>query len=272
MVHAVIVKRWATRPCVGQTAYAIRTDRQRLPRGRTAAKTGSQIIDLYTGDGTYCCGARTRVFSTPKAMRQWLTRNREIAVSSLATIVAILILADLIKYRWLTASSLAINKDALAALSSSVSVIAICVGAVFSYYRFFRGRTFYSRAELKIEVTVIPRDAAVNMHAVIVEVKNIGTLPIWSPSLVLTVVQHGPNGEKAEVLDSWSIARSPRGEAGTVAVIDSGETAPFWTDLEFSSDIWAVFYTAFVHSGEGEIWKKVMAVRNKVDEKKKDAP
>jgi hypothetical protein len=204
-------------------------------------------------------------------MRQWLTRNREIIISSLATIVAALILADLVKYRWLTASALGNNKDALSALSSAVSVIAICVGAVFSYYRFFRGRTFYSRAELKIDVTVIPRDAAVNMHAVIVEAKNIGTLPIWSPSLVLSVVQSGPNGEKIDVLDSWSIAKSPRGEAGTVAVIDSGETAPFWTDLAIPTEVWAVFYTAFVHSAGGEIWKKVIVVRNKADEKTKDA-
>ncbi len=202
-------------------------------------------------------------------MRQWLTRNREIVFPVLATIVAILILGDLMKYRLLTASVLASNKDSLSALSSAVSIVGISLGAIFSYYRFFRGRTFYSRAELMIDVTVIPQQTRINMHAVIVEVKNIGTLPIWTPVLVLVIVEHGPDGEKRRVLDSWSTAHSPRGEIGTAPVIDSGETAPFWTDIEVPDSVWAVFYTAFVHSEGGEIWKKVTVVKNTVDEGKK---
>ncbi|HXZ41395.1 MAG TPA: hypothetical protein VEG68_11705 [Terriglobales bacterium] len=200
-------------------------------------------------------------------MRKWLTEHRETVVPGLVVLVAILVLADLMKYRLLTASVLQSNKEALSALSSAVSIIAISVGAVFSYYRFFRGRTFYSRAELRIDVTVIATRVGINMHAVILEVKNIGTLSIWNPVPVIRVDEYGPNGVSQRFIESWSEAQSPKGEAGTLPVIDSGETAPFWTDIEVPDSVWAVFYTAFVHSEQGDIWKQVTCVQNTVTDK-----
>jgi hypothetical protein len=194
-------------------------------------------------------------------MKKWLTRHRETVIPSLVVLATILVLADLMKYRFLTASVLASNKDALSTLSSAVSIIVICVGAVFSYYRFFRGRTFYSRAELKINVTVIPTQAGTNMHAVILEVKNIGTLSIWNPVPVMRVHEFGPDGVNDRVIDSWYEAQSPKGEGATLAVIDSGETASFWTKIEVADRLWVVFYTAFVHS-EQQIWKQVTVVKN----------
>jgi hypothetical protein len=53
------------------------------------------------------------------------------------------------------------------------------------------------------------------MHAVVLEVKNIGTLSIWNPVPALRVKLYGPNGVQEEVYDSWSEARSPKGEQGT---------------------------------------------------------
>jgi hypothetical protein len=200
-------------------------------------------------------------------MKEWLTRHRELAIPGLVILAGVLVLADLLKYGLLTPSVLASNKDALSALSSVVSIIVIVVGSVFSYYRFFRGRTFYSRAELKIVVTVIPTDPGTNMHAVVLEVKNIGTLSIWNPVPVMRAQLYGPNGVENRVYDSWAEARSPKGEHGTLAVIDSGETASFWTELDVSDAVWAVFYTAFIHSDRGEIWKQVSVVKNnKVEE------
>jgi hypothetical protein len=196
-------------------------------------------------------------------MKSWLTRHRDVVIPALVVLAAAMVLADLMRYKLLTTSILASNKDALAALSSAVSIVALSVGAVFSYYRFFRGRTFYSRAELKINVIVIPMRVGASMHAVILEVKNIGTLSIWDPIPVMRIDEYGPDGVHRRVIDSWSEAQSPRGEGATLAVIDSGETASFWTEIEVSEEMWAVFYTAFVHSSQGEIWKQVTVAQNK---------
>jgi len=202
-------------------------------------------------------------------MRSWLTRHRDVVIPALVVIVAVLILADLIKYRLLTASALAGNKDALAALSSAVNIIAVAVGAVFTYYRFFRGRTFFNRAELKINVTVISTRTGVNLHAVILEVKNIGSLSIWEPVPIIRVDEYGPNGINSRSIDSWSEARSPRSRGQTLPVVDAGETASFWMTEEVPQSSWVLIYTAWVHS-QGETWKQVAVVENSVTGKSEE--
>ena len=200
--------------------------------------------------------------SHPEIMKKWLTQHREVVIPGLVVVVAALVLADLVKYKLLTASALAANKDALAALNSAVTVIAVMFGPIFSYYRFFRGRTFYSRAELKISVTVIAAKPGFNMQAVVLEVKNIGTVSIWAPVPVIRVDEYGPDGVTTLSLDSWAEATSPKDEIGTLPAIDPGETAPFWVDIDVPENVWTVFYTAFVHSEQGEIWKQVACVKN----------
>src|ERR1700678_1114938 len=127
-------------------------------------------------------------------MKSWLTRHRDVTIPALVVVVAALVLANLMRYKLLTATALASNKDSLSALSSAVSVIPIIAGSVFSYYRFFRGRTFFCRAELKVNVTVIPTGTGVNLHAVALEVKNIGSLSIWDPIPVIRIDEYGPKG------------------------------------------------------------------------------
>lgn len=80
--------------------------------------------------------------------------------------------------------------------------------------------------------------------------------------------EYGPNGIEDHQLDTWAEARSPKGEATTLAVIDSGETASYWTTVEIAEPVWAVVYTAFVHSEQGEIWKQVGMVRNSPEKPK----
>jgi hypothetical protein len=203
-------------------------------------------------------------------MKNWLTRHRDVTIPALVVVVAVLVLANLMKYKLLTATALASNKDSLSALSSAVSVITIIVGSVFSYYRFFRGRTFFCRAELKVNVTVIPTGTGVNLHAVALEVKNIGSLSIWDPIPVIRIDEYGPKGVTKHLIEAWSEAHSPRGTGPTLPVIDSGETASFWTTEEVAESAWAVFYTAFVHS-QGEVWKQVAVVRNDKAGKTEDA-
>src|SRR5437016_5444752 len=107
---------------------------------------------------------------------RWFTRHRDTIVPLLVVIVASLFLVNLIKHDILTASQLASNKDALAALQSAVQVVFIILGAVFSYYRFFRGRTFITRADVSIKVEVIQATDEFNVHALTVEFKNLGTV------------------------------------------------------------------------------------------------
>jgi hypothetical protein len=204
-------------------------------------------------------------------MRAWITRNRETLIPVLLVAICVFAIANVIKHKILTPSALATNKDALAALNSCVNVIFVTLGAVFSYYRFFRGRTFFSRAELALEVAVIAATPEKNLHALSLAVKNIGSLAIWEPVPEIHIYRHGPDDPKREVWDAWQEARSTHADPNALSVIESGETSSFINGHLVDKAVWAITYVAFVRSRNRDIWKCSKTVSNLLKEKN-DAP
>ena len=107
------------------------------------------------------------------------------------------------------------NKDSIGAIQSISSIGVIMIGAVVSYYRFFRGRTFSTRLELEMEVTVIPADENTNIHSITLKARNIGTLSIWGLEPIITVDIHGPEEyPKVGDVTHWYSALSSNDESG----------------------------------------------------------
>jgi hypothetical protein len=202
-------------------------------------------------------------------MQRWYVRNRDTIVPLLGVGAIALLLANLIQHGYLTASLLATNKDALSALQSVVQVVVLTAGAIFSYYRFFRGRTFVSRAEINIVVQVLSAGEDQHLHSVIVQFKNLGTVSIWEPLPVVNVQLIGPEGVVSETWRNWRAARvtdhqNARDLESTIplTVVDSGETVTFNTYHEVSKRFWAAEYEVFVKDSDGNIWKRAAMVSN----------
>ena len=115
-------------------------------------------------------------------MRRLLRANRSEIIAVLTLAALGLGIANLVKDGLITEAVLKEKKDAIEAAASIVTTVLILLGAIFSYFRFFRGRTLAVRAEISIEVSVhgTPRDS--NLHAIRVLVKNVGASAIWEPS------------------------------------------------------------------------------------------
>lgn len=114
--------------------------------------------------------------------------------STLATPALLAILTALLRIYFhkvgvLSLDWLEINKDALAAISSLCSTVALVVASILAYYRFFRGRTLTTRAELSIDIDAISGPDGINLHSISVSAKNIGTVTIWDPQLVVILWQ-----------------------------------------------------------------------------------
>jgi hypothetical protein len=201
-------------------------------------------------------------------MRTWLTRNRETLIPVLLVGICAFAIANLIKHKFLTASALASNKDALAALNNCVNVVFVTLGAIFSYYRFFRGRTFFSRAEVTLDVSVLPATTEKNLHALSLTIKNIGSLAIWDPKPEIKVYRHGATESARQVWDAWHEARSTHGDPDALTVIESGETASFINEHLVDKTVWAITYVAFVRSQNNDIWKTSETVSNAIDKDK----
>jgi hypothetical protein len=193
---------------------------------------------------------------------RWITQRREVILPALIIAVAILVLGNLVVHDFLTASIFTENAVALDALSDATTISAVVVGAVFSYYRFFRGRTFFRRAEPRLSVAVYSTSEDYNLHAVTLELKNIGSMAIWNPVPVVEVFEYGPEGVSKTVWENWQEARSPWATGEDLSIVDSGETVSFISHKEVPKVKWAVAYVAFIHCDGGDIWKCATTASN----------
>lgn len=194
---------------------------------------------------------------------RWFARYRETIVLALTLLVAGLFLANLIRHEVLSTSTLAESKDALSALQSAVQILFIVLGAVFSYYRFFRGRTFVSRANVDVDVTVIETPKQVALHWITIEFRNLGTVSIWAPQPEVIVELVGPTGTSSETWRDWREASTGRERVRHFSVVDSGEAISFTALKEIPADIWAVGYQVFVTDADGVRWKRAVMVPNR---------
>jgi hypothetical protein len=159
------------------------------------------------------------------------------------------------------------NKDALDAINTIVTILALSVAGVLAYYRFFRGRTLATRADLSIDVDVIKGPQENFLHSIMVSVNNKGTVTIWEPRLVARVIARNTNGDTSEsIIDKWQ-GDEGEGEGEGIerrfTTIDSEETSDFFTERFFSKDIWAVTYIVTMNSTTGDSWTKVKTVENR---------
>jgi hypothetical protein len=198
-----------------------------------------------------------------------LNRYRIWATPVLAAVLATLLAAYARKVGILSTLWLTGHKDALAALSSAISAAGIVIGGLMAYFRFFRGRTLATRADLTIEVELIPSPSGRLLHSITVSVKNVGTVTIWEPRPVIEVTRRHTDGTSS----SFSIAdwyELPDDNVGPprLSALDSGETGAFFTSQFFEPEIWAVTYAAVVSCATGDSWTKLRTVENRVAEKK----
>jgi len=190
-------------------------------------------------------------------VRPWLTPVLLLVIAALGLILARK--AGVLSFAWLKS-----NKDALDAVGSVVTLTAVAAGGVLGYYRFFRGRTWTSRADLSLEVNVVDGAPDRLLHSIGLTVANRGTVPIWDPLPIVRVTARFTDGAVAEsVVNSWyeppEFASMKRGSA---QVIDSEETAAFFAEHLVDAKAWAVSYAATLTCRSGDVWTVVRTVKN----------
>jgi hypothetical protein len=190
----------------------------------------------------------------------WLLRRSGAITFALTIILIILILANTWKHSLVSVEWLSKEKDALAALNSIATMIIVITGAVFSYYRFFKGRTLSLRMDLALGVTVHSTQEQYLIHAITLTAKNVGNSTIWYPTPKMTVRIHGPK-RKEEIRkadDWWDINE----DLHLAPVIDAGETVFFFTHQLIPDDAWAVSYSASLRADHGDVWRVFKTISN----------
>jgi hypothetical protein len=183
-------------------------------------------------------------------------RRRGSLVVGLSILVFLLSIASLRKAGILTLETLAANKDASAAASSLISAAAIVSGALLTYFRFFRGRTLSVRAEVTLDVDHIQAPDGSSLHAITLHVRNMGTVSIWDPTPRIAIYTHGAEGYQSRgVIERWHDPLQVDDRRSRISVLDSAESATFFTHETYPSDVWAVTYIGAVACESGDVWK-----------------
>ena len=191
----------------------------------------------------------------------WARRHRGAIIFALSIIVILLLIANAWKHQVLSTEWLKNQKEALAALNSIVTLFVFIAGAVFSYYRFFRGRTLSLRADPQIDVSVHPTDGSSNIHAYELSIKNVGTSTIWNPKPHLKLIIHGPSSIESErEISGWY--EEAKANEHTVPVIEADERVSFFGHQQIQSEAWAVTYIASIEADSGDSWHISKTVTN----------
>jgi hypothetical protein len=193
-------------------------------------------------------------------MRWWRQPHRKAVLILGAVLIVIGALAWVNVHHTETALWLGKNKDLLAALQCIVQMILLTIAATLAYYRFFRGRTLVSRADVTVGVTVISLSEAMNLHVIRVCLKNIGPSTIWSPRVSLRSTAVRSDGTTKR--DEWREVELSDRTRQACGMVDSGETITFATSVSVPKEVPAFLYEAFAIDADNLPWGDMVGVAN----------
>ncbi|GIH04052.1 hypothetical protein Rhe02_21190 [Rhizocola hellebori] len=193
-------------------------------------------------------------------LRLWVTPILLLVLLGLG--VAYLFKAGILSGAWFAS-----NKDILDAVNSLITSAVLLTAGILGYYKFFRGRTLTTRAAMELRVDVIDGGQSGHLHCLTVSAKNIGTVSILEPQLVVEVTARRQDAVNAsETVSQWfESSDHDRGTRRRFGVIDSDETATFVAERFFRADVWAVTYSAVLSCTSGDSWSRRITVKNTAD-------
>ncbi len=187
------------------------------------------------------------------------------AVASLTIVAAILLVSVLFKYGIVSGADLVENKSLVDVLSKILGTSILTLGAIASYFRFFRGRTLSPRLKIDAKVDVYPASQGSNLHILSVEVTNIGAVSVWGLRPSVRLIRHGPDGDEEEgEIRRWWEPMAESGDAGKLRVVDTEESEQYVVQRTVPKTFYAVTYCVGGRLESGQSWSRVVTASNRV--------
>lgn len=173
-------------------------------------------------------------------------------------IASALFVAVLYKEGFLSSKTIVANKDLIDALSKVLTSLGLIVGAVLSYFRFFKGRTFRSKLVMSCQSGMIPLMSS-NLHWLNIQIENKGSVAIWNYDLRVEATYHGPNPANVPV-DQFLVA--PGEDETAERLIDVGESSFVHAILEVPQEVPALSFRVSVTDQAGAFWEQFLTASN----------
>lgn len=185
-------------------------------------------------------------------------------VVALTVVFVILLVAVAFRLGFISSVRLVQNKELVDVSSKILGTIILTLGAVASYFRFFKGRTLSPRLTIQATVDVLPIDSSRNFHVLSLEVTNVGSVAIWGLEPRVEIRYHGEDSRTEEDISDWWTPLKLRDDVLRIPMLDTEESSQFIVHREVGLDIWAVTYFARVSLSSGHSWHRVVSASNRL--------
>lgn len=170
----------------------------------------------------------------------------------------ILAIAVLLKDKVITKSFVIGNKDVFDAISKITTTLFLIIGAILSYLRFFKGRTFRPKLIIKPISGVISFEKDM-LHWVEIEIQNTGSVSVWNYDLKVHAFHHGRYSYCKNVTE-FVLALPDLGLQERL--IDVGESAFEHLHIVIPNQVIAVTYFITVIDQNETTWTRCLTVKN----------
>lgn len=188
-------------------------------------------------------------------------------VVALSVVLAVLLVALAFRLDFISAHWLVANKNLVDVSTKILGALILTLGAVASYFRFFKGRTLSPRLKIEADVDVFPIDGSRNFHVLSVDVANVGSVAIWGLEPRVEIRYHGEEVRTEKDIDDWWTPLDHRDSTAKLSMLDTEESSQFVVHREVRREVWAVTYFIRVSLSSGHSWRRVITASNRVDEK-----
>lgn len=188
---------------------------------------------------------------------------RYIIVTFLLLIVILLIIYLLIQYKIISILWFQSHQYLFDISLTMLQILVILLGAILTYYRFFKGRTFSEKLIIKINIRVIKAKEKNNLHFLDINLYNSGSVLITNPIISIFIKKYKSKTEENESIALPFKYEDEACEKIRQFVIQPQESDSYSYLYKVSSDIWAVTYSIIVNS-KGKIWKRNITIPNEI--------
>ncbi len=153
---------------------------------------------------------------------RWLAPFLPSTWATLVFLILIAILFVVLRYLGLGLEFFHTNGPALSGMQSFATIVAIAIGSVLAYLRFFAHRVFVQRASVEATVAVHGKDATSRWHVIEMRIENEGTIVLLIAGVEWECVHYHAGGSTSA--GKGNTIFMPQDAGGRRHVIDSGET------------------------------------------------
>jgi hypothetical protein len=150
------------------------------------------------------------------------------------------------------------NKEYIDFISKTITSIAIVVGGILSYIKFFKGRILKPKLVIEASSGTIKTENGV-LHWIEAEMKNIGNVAIWNHDTTIYATIHTAQSYCVKLDEFMTIPYSLKGGE---SIIDVGESVFENAFLLVPDDAFAVTFQIIVKNEKKSIWSRSITVSN----------